>query len=72
MQKPAMQDYLKRYVRGSRGIDFKERIKIMKLLWDASGTEFQRPARALRIQLRRQPRGHPSPRDVEREGLRRL
>jgi aromatic ring hydroxylase len=27
-------------VRGSHGIDFKERIKIMKLLWDAIGTEF--------------------------------
>ena len=28
------------YVRGSHGIDYKERIKIMKLLWDAIGTEF--------------------------------
>jgi 4-hydroxyphenylacetate 3-monooxygenase len=27
-------------VRGSYGIDYKERIKIMKLLWDAIGTEF--------------------------------
>jgi len=27
-------------VRGSNGIDYKERIKIMKLLWDAIGTEF--------------------------------
>jgi len=27
-------------VRGSNGIDYKERIKIMKLLWDAVGTEF--------------------------------
>src|SRR5262249_59247624 len=25
---------------GSNGIDYKERIKIMKLLWDAIGTEF--------------------------------
>jgi 4-hydroxyphenylacetate 3-monooxygenase len=32
--------YLKRYVRGSNGVDYKERIKIMKLLWDAIGTEF--------------------------------
>jgi 4-hydroxyphenylacetate 3-monooxygenase len=31
---------LKRYVRGSNGIDYKERIKIMKLLWDAIGSEF--------------------------------
>ena len=29
-----------RYVRGSNGIGYKERIKIMKLLWDAVGTEF--------------------------------
>ena len=27
-------------MRGSNGIDYKERIKIMKLLWDAIGTEF--------------------------------
>ena len=37
---PAIEPYLKRYVRGSYGIDYKERIKIMKLLWDAIGTEF--------------------------------
>jgi 4-hydroxyphenylacetate 3-monooxygenase len=40
MKNPATADYLRRYVRGSHGIDFKERIKIMKLLWDAIGTEF--------------------------------
>jgi len=27
-------------VRGSYGIDYKQRIKVMKLLWDAIGTEF--------------------------------
>ena len=27
-------------MRGSNGIDYKERIKIMKLLWDAIGSEF--------------------------------
>jgi 4-hydroxyphenylacetate 3-monooxygenase len=32
--------YLRQYVRGSNGIDYKQRIKIMKLLWDAIGTEF--------------------------------
>jgi len=32
--------YLQRFVRGSHGIDYKERIKVMKLLWDAIGTEF--------------------------------
>jgi len=37
---PEIEPYLKRYVRGSHGIDYKERIKIMKLLWDAIGTEF--------------------------------
>ena len=37
---PAIDPYLKRFVRGSYGIDYKERIKIMKLLWDAIGTEF--------------------------------
>jgi 4-hydroxyphenylacetate 3-monooxygenase len=37
---PEIDKYLKRYVRGSNGIDYKERIKTMKLLWDAIGTEF--------------------------------
>ncbi len=37
---PNVDKYLARYVRGSNGIDYKERIKIMKLLWDAIGTEF--------------------------------
>jgi 4-hydroxyphenylacetate 3-monooxygenase len=37
---PDIDRYLARYVRGSNGIDYKERIKIMKLLWDAVGTEF--------------------------------
>ena len=37
---PAIEPYLRQYVRGSHGIEYKERIKIMKLLWDAIGTEF--------------------------------
>jgi 4-hydroxyphenylacetate 3-monooxygenase len=37
---PDIDKYLARYVRGSSGIDYKERIKIMKLLWDAVGSEF--------------------------------
>jgi 4-hydroxyphenylacetate 3-monooxygenase len=37
---PEIDKYLARYVRGSHGIGYKERIKIMKLLWDAIGTEF--------------------------------
>ena len=35
-----IEPYLRHYVRGSHGIDHKQRIKIMKLLWDAVGTEF--------------------------------
>jgi len=37
---PDIEPYLKKVVRGSYGMDYKERIKIMKLLWDAVGTEF--------------------------------
>jgi 4-hydroxyphenylacetate 3-monooxygenase len=37
---PAIEPYLRQYVRGSHGIDHIERIKVMKLLWDAVGTEF--------------------------------
>ena len=37
---PEIDKYLAKYVRGSNGVDYKERIKIMKLLWDAIGTEF--------------------------------
>ena len=37
---PDIDKYLARYVRGSNDIDYKERIKLMKLLWDAVGTEF--------------------------------
>ena len=39
-QNPAIDCYLAQYVRGSYGIDYKQRIKVMKLLWDAIGTEF--------------------------------
>ena len=37
---PAIDSYLARYVRGSYGIGYKERIKVMQLLWDAIGTAF--------------------------------
>jgi 4-hydroxyphenylacetate 3-monooxygenase len=37
---PEIDKYLAKYVRGSHGIGYKERIKVMKLLWDAIGTEF--------------------------------
>jgi 4-hydroxyphenylacetate 3-monooxygenase len=37
---PEIAPYLERYVRGSNGVGFRERIKVMKLLWDAVGSEF--------------------------------
>jgi 4-hydroxyphenylacetate 3-monooxygenase len=37
---PAIDEQLRRYVRGSHDIGHVERIKIMKLLWDCVGTEF--------------------------------
>ena len=37
---PAIDRICAKYVRGSHGIGYRERIKIMKLLWDAVGTEF--------------------------------
>jgi len=39
-QNPEIDPYLARFVRGSNGIGYKERIKIMKLMWDAVGSEF--------------------------------
>src|SRR6202012_718037 len=36
----AIDPYMRQYVRGSHGIEYKERIKIMKLLWECVGTEF--------------------------------
>ncbi len=40
LQNPETAQYLARFARGSNGIDYKERIKIMKMLWDAVGSEF--------------------------------
>src|SRR3989440_5002532 len=37
---PDIRQYLDKYVRGSEGVDALERTKVMKLLWDAVGTEF--------------------------------
>jgi 4-hydroxyphenylacetate 3-monooxygenase len=37
---PSLRPYLDKYLRGSDGTDAVERIKLMKLLWDAMGTEF--------------------------------
>lgn len=40
LKNPHLNDYLARYCRGSNNTAHLERIKIMKLLWDAVGTEF--------------------------------
>lgn len=40
LKNPEIDKYLAKYVRGSNGIGHVERIKIMKLLWDAIGSEF--------------------------------
>jgi 4-hydroxyphenylacetate 3-monooxygenase len=37
---PELRPYLDQYVRGSNGYSGEDRIKLMKLLWDAVGTEF--------------------------------
>jgi 4-hydroxyphenylacetate 3-monooxygenase len=37
---PEIRPYLDRYVRGSNGYEAVDRVKLMKLLWDAVGTEF--------------------------------
>jgi len=37
---PEIRPYLDKYVRGSGGIEAVDRVKLMKLLWDAVGTEF--------------------------------
>ena len=39
-QATELRPYLDKYVRGSHGVEAVERIKLMKLLWDAVGTEF--------------------------------
>lgn len=39
-QNPEIRPYLDKYVRGSNGYDAVSRVKLMKLLWDAIGTEF--------------------------------
>jgi 4-hydroxyphenylacetate 3-monooxygenase len=37
---PEIDRYLRQYLRGSGGYDHRARIKVMKLLWDAIGSEF--------------------------------
>jgi len=37
---PELRGYLDKYVRGSGGVDAQERVKTLKLMWDAVGSEF--------------------------------
>jgi 4-hydroxyphenylacetate 3-monooxygenase len=37
---PELRPYLDKYLRGSNGYDAVERVKLLKLLWDAVGSEF--------------------------------
>jgi len=37
---PDVRPYLDRYVRGSNGVQAIDRVKLLKLLWDAAGSEF--------------------------------
>jgi len=39
-QAPEIRPYLDQFVRGSNGYDAEQRVKLMKLLWDATGSEF--------------------------------
>jgi 4-hydroxyphenylacetate 3-monooxygenase len=39
-QNPELSPYLEKYVRGSGGMQAVDRVKLLKLLWDAMGTEF--------------------------------
>ena len=37
---PEIRPYLDQFVRGSNGYSAEDRVKLMKLMWDAIGTEF--------------------------------
>jgi aromatic ring hydroxylase len=37
---PELRPYLDRYIRGRGGVSAQDRVKLMKLIWDAMGTEF--------------------------------
>lgn len=39
-KQPEVRKYLDVFVRGSNGVDAEDRVKLMKLMWDAIGTEF--------------------------------
>jgi 4-hydroxyphenylacetate 3-monooxygenase len=40
LKNPEIRKYLDQYARGSNGYDAEARVKLMKLMWDAMGTEF--------------------------------
>jgi 4-hydroxyphenylacetate 3-monooxygenase len=50
---PEIRPYIDRHMRGSNSYTAERRIKLMKLLWDCTGTEFGGAPRALRDQLQR-------------------
>ena len=37
---PELKPYIDRYLRGSNGYNSEQRVKLLKLMWDAVGTEF--------------------------------
>ena len=39
-KQPELRKYIDRYLRGSNGYDAENRVKVLKLLWDAIGSEF--------------------------------
>ena len=49
---------LDQFYRGSNGYEAIDKIKVVKLLWDADRQRVRRPPRALRAHLLRQPRAH--------------
>lgn len=40
MVNPEIEKYLAKYVHGSNGMDFEERIKLLKLMWDTIVSKF--------------------------------
>ena len=40
MDNPEIEKYLAKYVHGSNGMDFEERIKLLKLMWDTIVSKF--------------------------------
>ncbi|MBR7342270.1 4-hydroxyphenylacetate 3-hydroxylase C-terminal domain-containing protein, partial [Klebsiella pneumoniae] len=40
LNNPQIDQYMAKYVRGSNGMTHVERLKILKLMWDAIGREF--------------------------------